>query len=139
MLTEISRLDKKLFGPLEASISDSEFWHEDNHADDIDVYNVDGEWISQTPAARLLGQKLQEFFDLISFPISIVVSMLDPLEGSNHIVGKNHTAYPDGFVPMGTMAVSKRGRFVLHLQVLSADETFDPDDVNPISISAKIG
>ena len=137
MLTEISKLDDKFFGPLEAAIEQSEFWFEENHPDDIDVNSVDGNWVEQTPAAEALGEVLQEFFDEVSFPISVVVGSLDPTENPAVIIGKGHPVYPNGVVISGNAAVSNRGRFVLRLSVGLFGNEFNVDDVSPVSIAAK--
>lgn len=139
MLTEISRLGDSFFGPLEAAIEESEFWLEDNHPDDVDVNSVDGNWVHQTAASESLGIQLQEFFDLSGFPISIVVTSLDPTESSDVIINKGHRVYPDGFVISGQMAVSDRGRLVLYLNVGLFGDEFNTADINPASVAAKTG
>ncbi len=139
MLTEISRLDDSFFGPLDGAIEESEFWLEDNHPDDVDVNSVDGNWVHQTPASESLGKTLQGFFDTVGFPISAVVTSLDPTESPDVIINKGHSVYPDGFVISGQMAVSDRGRLVLYINVGLFGDEFDVGDINPVSVAAKAG
>jgi len=139
MLTEISKLDDNLFGPLEAAIEASGFWLEENHPDDIDVNSVDGNWVQQTPASESLGQAIQEFFDTVGFPVSIVVNSLDATENPNAVIGKDHPVYPDGILISGYAAVSNRGRFVLNLSLGLFGDTFDISDITPSALATKAG
>jgi hypothetical protein len=126
----LRQLPDEFYGALEDVIYNSHFWTYENGEDNIDFNKIGGEDWEQTDAAIALGDTLQEFFDVAGFPITMVVRTPDPIANPGWIVNPGHKAYPNRIVLGGEQSLSKRGRFVMYLNLVIFGEDFNIDDID---------
>jgi hypothetical protein len=140
-LQEATRLPDALYGPLDAAIASSAFWHEPNTEESADMNNVAGEWHNQSPAAELLGLAVKDHLALADIPITIIVLSAenDANPKLDLPVRPGHKLYPSKLVVGGEQSVSDNGRFVMYLNMVPVVEDFDSNLVNGNSLSQKIG
>ena len=141
IISEIKRfnLPDYMYKDLEKSISESLFWTYDNSSDGIGYNTIFGEEWEQTEAAEVLGDAIQSFFDFHNFSIIIVVRSPDPEYNPDYVIGKGSRLYPNSLVFGGEQGLTKRGRFIMYLNLAIFSDTFDISDVDSNLLSGNIG
>ncbi len=136
-----SSLPDFFYKPLEDDIKGSAFWTYENTPDDSDMINIRGEWHNQTPSATVLGRTIENFFSSQGIPLTVIVRTAEPEfnEKLKLPVNKDHFLYPNRLVVGGSQGISKKGRFVMYLNMVPVSEDFQDNDVNPDDISRIVG
>lgn len=131
----LKRLPNEFYGALEDTIYNSHFWTYENGEDEVEFNKIGGEDWEQTDAAVVLGDTLQSFFDVAGFPITIVVRTPDPIANPGWIVNPGHKAYPNRIILGGEQSLSKKGRFVMYLNLVIFGEDFNVNDIDTRDMS----
>ena len=134
-----SKLPDEFYRPLEQTIIQSNFWRYPKNVDDLDYNLIGGEWWEQSEAAEVLNDSIQGFFDDNNFPITVIVRSPDPHYNEKWIIEKGHQAYPNRFVIGGQQGISKRGRFVMYIDMGIFGDNFDISDIDPPAVVGIIG
>ena len=63
----------------------------------------------------------------------------DPDHNPKYIIGKNSTLYPNDIVFGGEQGLTKKGRFIMYLNLGLFDDTFDLNDIDVNLLASNIG
>ena len=131
-------LKREVYGGLESAIAGSGFWNHDNSADGPESIRGFGS-VLQTDAARILGNAVQNYFDSIKLPITVVAWSIDDTALKKDISSKlQNNENPNRFIVAAQAALSKAGRGQLLLFAINSAEDFDPSLVSAQKIASNI-
>ena len=136
-----AKLPDGVYGPLDKTIKQSEFWKYENTEDDADMISTSDGWQNQTPAAQTLEDSIEYYLKSIGITVDVVIisAESDSNKQLSLPVGPEHHLYPNSLVVGGQQSVNKRGRFIMYLFMLPISEDFNPDDVDPDAIAQIVG
>jgi len=124
-------LSRDLYGGLEQAIVSSGFHEEDNEFADLL-----GEF-EQTEAAQVMQDSLNQYFDRLAFPISVVVISLDEISFGKSKPRLQNNSSPNRFVVGAQADLDENGDGLIYLLSVTAEEDFDSSAVDPIKVAKK--
>ena len=137
-LTEVTDVNKVLYGSLEKAIAGSKFWIEGNTEDDGDYEDVPGlDLIHQTSAAQYLQDVLQATIDSAGEDIIIAVQSPELDANPGFLLTPDKPQYPDSVISGGYATITPDGKQAVVLNMSLFDDAFNDDDVNAQRIARK--
>jgi hypothetical protein len=120
---------KDLYGGLENAIKNSGFHLEDNEF--ADFYGN----LEQTGAARTLNRALNTYFKSLKIPIKFAVVSIDESSFGDKIPKLQNDQHPNRFVVAASAAQDAKGKGVIYLYAVVAEEDFDSSLSNPTAMA----